>query len=55
MTARIIALAILAIVSMIGIFGLLVSAGMWDVVFFVLAALPLLLCGGLTIARKIKK
>lgn len=49
MTVRIL---ILALVAIAGLFGLLVSSGVWDMVYFLLAALPILLAGGFIVFRK---
>lgn len=51
MTVRII---ILALISMMGIFGLLLSSGIWDIVFLALAALPVLLGCGFVVLRQMK-
>lgn len=46
-------ISLLALISMAGFFGLLVSTGVWDAVYFILAALPLFLGGGFVIFRKV--
>lgn len=42
---------VLAATSMVGIFGLLLSSGIWDIIFLVLAALPLLVGSGSMLFR----
>ncbi|WP_414902138.1 hypothetical protein ACMT1E_02830 [Sphingomonas flavalba] len=44
----------LALASIAGIAGMLPAEGGWDLVLFAFAALPLLLGGGVSIARRLR-
>lgn len=46
-----IAVVALSLISFLGFFGLLIASGVWDILFLLLAALPLLL-GGAAVLRK---
>jgi len=46
---------LLAIVSIIGVAGMLVAGSAWDWGFFVLAALPLLIGGALILVHRIRQ
>jgi hypothetical protein len=41
--------------SIVGIGGMLLVEGIWDWVFYTIAALPLLIGGGLILARQIRE
>lgn len=54
MTRLLVRIIVLALVSIAGIGGMLLSEGGWDWLHFFLAAFPLLLGGGAVLVRRIR-
>ncbi|MGA1809336.1 hypothetical protein VHN57_10165 [Sphingobium sp. WW5] len=48
-------IALSALASIVGIAGMLLAEGAWDWLFFMLAALPLLIGGAASAARKVRE
>lgn len=54
MRGPLIRIALLALASAVGIVAMLLVDGAWDWLFLAVAALPVMIGGGLLIARKLK-